>query len=95
HRGRLVVHSSLSELTARVAGTVRVEASRPDVLETALRAAGAAAADRENGTLRVHGVTAAQVGEIALRSNFALGQLVTESSSLEEVFLELTADGQL
>jgi ABC-2 type transport system ATP-binding protein len=92
NRGRLVVEAALSELTARLAGTIRVEAGRPDALEAALRDAGVAAIDRVNGTLRVHGVTAERIGEIALAANVALRQVVTESSSLEDVFLELTAE---
>ena len=90
-RGRLVVESPLGELTARLAGTVRVEAARPDALEAALRDAGVAI-ERENGTLHVHGVTADRIGEIALAANVGLRQLVAESSSLEDVFLELTAE---
>ena len=91
NRGRLVVEAPLSELTARLAGTVRVEAARPDELEAALRNAGVAT-ERENGTLHVHGVTADRIGEIALAAHVELRQLVTESSSLEDVFLELTAE---
>jgi ABC-2 type transport system ATP-binding protein len=91
-RGRLVVEAPLSEVTTRLAGTVRVEAARPDALELALRDAGIAATQRENGTLRVHGVTADRIGEIALAADVAVRQLVTESSSLEDVFLELTAE---
>jgi ABC-2 type transport system ATP-binding protein len=89
-RGRLVVQSTLSQLTARMAGTVRVTTARPDTLERALRDAGVAATERENGTLRVHGASAGRIGEIALAANVAVGELVPESSSLEDVFLELT-----
>ena len=92
NRGRLVVESRLGELTARLAGTVRVEADRPAALQAALHDAGVNATERENGVLRVHGVTADRVGEIALAADIGLRQLVTESSSLEDVFLELTAE---
>jgi ABC-2 type transport system ATP-binding protein len=92
NRGRLVVEAPLSELTARLAGTVRVEAAEPDALAVALRDAGVTATERENGTLLVHGVTADRVGEIALAADIAVRQLVSESSSLEAVFLELTAE---
>jgi ABC-2 type transport system ATP-binding protein len=92
NRGRLVVESPLGELTARLAGrTIRVEAAQPDALELALHRAGAAA-ERANGTLHVHGMTAERIGEIALAANVELHQLVTESSTLEDVFLELTAE---
>ena len=63
----------------------------PDALELALRTAGVAA-ERENGTLHVHGTTADRIGEIALAAHVELRQLVTESSTLEDVFLEPTAE---
>jgi ABC-2 type transport system ATP-binding protein len=91
NRGRLVVQSSLSDLTARVAGIVRVDTTRPEVLEQALRSAGVTGAERANGTVRVHGVSAEQVGQIALGAGVPVRQLISESSSLEDVFLELTA----
>jgi hypothetical protein len=50
------------------------------------------ATERENGTLRVHGATTERIGEIALAANVAVAQLVAESSSLEDVFLELTSE---
>jgi ABC-2 type transport system ATP-binding protein len=91
NRGRLVVQSSLSDLTERVACTVRVDTTQPDALQQALRVAGVTGAERENGTVRVHGSSAQRVGEIALDAGIPVRQLVTESSSLEDVFLELTA----
>jgi len=90
NRGRLVVESPLGELTARLTGAIRVDTTTPDALELALRDAGVAA-DRKNGMLLVHGVTADRIGEIALAAHVELRQLVTESSTLEDVFLELTA----
>jgi ABC-2 type transport system ATP-binding protein len=90
-RGRLVIESSLQELTPRLTGTIRVEAARPDALELALSKAGVAA-ERVNGTLNIHGMTAEQVGEIALAANVELHQLVTVSPTLEDVFLELTSE---
>ena len=91
NRGRLVVQSSLDQLTARLAGTVRVVAARPEALERALHDAGVTATERANGTLRVHGASSQRIGEIALAADVAVGQLVAESSSLEDVFLELIA----
>jgi ABC-2 type transport system ATP-binding protein len=57
-----------------------------------LRAAGVRATERENGTLQVHGVTAERIGEIARTADVPLRGLITEQSSLEDVFLELTAE---
>jgi ABC-2 type transport system ATP-binding protein len=92
NRGRFVVESALSALTARLGATIRVETTQPDALDGALRDAGVSGTDRENGTLHVHGVTADQIGEIARNANVPLRELVTERSSLEDVFLELTAE---
>jgi ABC-2 type transport system ATP-binding protein len=92
NRGRLVTESPLDALTARLKGTVRVQTSQPDALENALLGAGVSGTERENGTLRVHGLRADQIGAIALAARVELSELVTESSSLEDVFLELTAE---
>ena len=91
NHGRLVVEAPLNALTGRLAGTVRVAAARPDALEAALRDAGAAV-EREDGTLRVHGVTADRIAEIARAADIGLRELVSESASLEDAFLELTAE---
>ena len=91
NRGRLVVESALCELTTRFGGTVRVQAARPDALDVALRHAGIAGIERENGTLHVHGATADRIGQVALEAHIELRQLVAESS-LEDVFLQLTVE---
>jgi ABC-2 type transport system ATP-binding protein len=92
NRGRLVAEAPLTELTARLGGTVRVEAADAGALEQALHAAGVDELERVNGTLVVHGVGSDRVGEIALAARVPLRQVVTESSTLEDVFLELTGE---
>jgi ABC-2 type transport system ATP-binding protein len=91
NRGRLLVQSPLGELTARLAGSIRVETAHPEALEAALRSAGAVV-ERVNGKLQVQGLAADRIGEIALGANVELRELVTESSTLEDVFLQLTAE---
>jgi ABC-2 type transport system ATP-binding protein len=90
NRGRLVVESRLEELTARVGGTVRVRSPRASELEKRLRDAGVEAAHSVDHELVVHGVTSDRVGEIAAAAGIVLHELVPQSSSLEDVFLELT-----
>jgi ABC-2 type transport system ATP-binding protein len=92
HHGRLVAESPLRELTDRLAGAVRVEVDRPAALELALRNAHVGTTERTPGGLLVHGANAAQVGAIAHAVDVEVRQLVTESASLEDVFLELTAE---
>jgi ABC-2 type transport system ATP-binding protein len=90
NRGRLVVESSLQALTARVGGTVRARTPRPELLLEALRRE-QLDATREEHTVHVQGVESEQVGDIAFAAGVPLHELVTDGSSLEEIFLELTS----
>ncbi len=93
-RGRLVVESSLEELTARVGGEVRVRSANPSQLAAALRDQNLRATMSNEHVLLVHGATSERVGEIAFAAGIPLHELVTEGSSLEEIFLELTTEAQ-
>lgn len=88
-KGRLLAESSLAELTARLGASVRVRS--PQAAELRERLAGAGIESHGiDSTLLVRGTTPERVGEIAAASQIVLHELVAESSSLEEVFLELT-----
>ncbi|HZQ15471.1 MAG TPA: ATP-binding cassette domain-containing protein [Gaiellaceae bacterium] len=91
NKGRLVIESPLEQLTARVAGAVRVRTAQRAELERLLRASGLAPAIMDGDELLVPGVDTRRVGEIAAAAGIALVELVQESGSLEDVFLELTA----
>ena len=91
NHGKLVVESSLEQLTLRVGGSVRVRTSEPAKLEEALRRRQVETATGEHGLL-VHGATTDQVGDIAFAAGVPVHELVTEGSSLEEIFLELTSE---
>jgi ABC-2 type transport system ATP-binding protein len=91
NHGRLVVESSLQALTAGAGGMVRVRTPRPEQL---LQALGDEHLEvtRQDDILHVRGADREQVGEIAFAAGIPLHELVAEGSSLEEVFLQLTAD---
>ncbi len=91
NRGRLVIESSLKALTSRVGRAVRVRTPQPDRLHDALRRE-QVNADRDGQTLHVRGADTERVGEIAFAAGLPLHELVTEGSSLEEIFLELTSE---
>jgi ABC-2 type transport system ATP-binding protein len=93
-RGRLVVESSLQDLTSRVGGAVRVRSAQPEQLEAALTKEELKATASGDQVLLVHGATSERVGEIAFAAGIPVHELVTEGSSLEEIFLELTAEGE-
>lgn len=91
-RGELLAAESLAELSAR--GTrqnVTVTTPAATTLRDLLTAEGAAVhVDGER--LTVTGLTAVRTGEIARRHDLPLHELATRSASLEEAFMELTAD---
>jgi ABC-2 type transport system ATP-binding protein len=92
-RGRLVAVAGLDELTARMAGDVRVRAPDVQTLVPLLTAAGLTATLVDGDELLVRGASARQVGELASQAGIVLHELVQESSTLERVFLELTSGG--
>jgi ABC-2 type transport system ATP-binding protein len=92
HRGRLVAQEPLEALTARAAGASVVRSPDAARLREQLAAAGIEAATVGDSELRVAAPTE-QIGELAAREGVVLHELRTESASLEEVFLELTAGG--
>jgi ABC-2 type transport system ATP-binding protein len=92
NRGRLVVESPLTELTARVGGAVRVRTPRQDEPAARLRAEGLEPTETADGALLVPGTGPERVGEIAFAARIPVYELTTEGASLEEVFLELTAE---
>ncbi|MDX3226107.1 ABC transporter ATP-binding protein [Streptomyces sp. ME19-01-6] len=91
-RGELIAAESLEDFSAR--GTrqgVTVGTPDTDILRDLLAAEGAAVR-AEGGLLIVTGLSAARIGEIALVHRIPLHHLSARSASLEEAFMELTAD---
>jgi ABC-2 type transport system ATP-binding protein len=91
-RGRLIRQGTIDDLTATLRGTVVVRSPDAGALSTALRAAGFGVADGTDAALVVSGASAEQVGELASAGGFTLHELTPQRASLEEVFMELTAD---
>jgi ABC-2 type transport system ATP-binding protein len=91
HRGKLVAQQPVAELIARAAGATRVRSPRADDLQARLRDAGIEA---EVGGDRVLAVQAPPetVGDLAAEAGIPVHELVADSGSLEEAFLELTSE---
>ncbi|MFD4370354.1 ABC transporter ATP-binding protein [Streptomyces sp. NPDC058486] len=91
-RGRLIAEESLAEFAARGArSSVAVGTPVPGVLTPLLLAAGAEVVSEE-GRLTVTGLSAARIGELAAEHRVVLDQLTSRGASLEEAFMELTAE---
>jgi ABC-2 type transport system ATP-binding protein len=95
NKGRLVTESPLAELTARVAGAVHVRTPQRPQLEDVLHTAGLQTTILNGDELLVAGASSATVGELAAGAGVVLHELVQESTTLEEVFLDLTSDAQV
>ena len=63
-------------------------------LQEALVREGIAVTGDGDGVLLVDGTTSDRVGEIAAAAGLVLHELAPQSSSLEQVFLELTSEPQ-
>ena len=91
HRGKFVEQATMAELAARAAGGIRVRSPQADRLRAALEEAGVRVSSSEGDLLTVVDATTARVGEIAAAKGVVLHELVAESSSLEQAFLDLTS----
>jgi ABC-2 type transport system ATP-binding protein len=87
-KGRLVAHAPVDELTARAGAATRVRSPEAARLRGLLDAEGIEAT--EAGEALAVKASPERVGELAAANGIVLHELTTESSSLEEVVLELT-----
>ncbi len=91
-RGELIAAESLADFSARGARRSVMVGTPAAPALTGLLAAEGAEVHAEGELLAVTGLTAARIGEIALAHRVPLHHLSTRSASLEEAFMELTAD---
>jgi len=92
-KGKLIADCTMAEFIARSSGAaVRVRTPSPDQLVLAIAAKGGEATADSDGTLLVRGMTADVVGDVAFEAGIRLHELSMLRASLEEAFMELTAD---
>ncbi len=91
-RGRFITQGSVDTLTATAKGSVRVRAADNEKLRDALQAREGIVADLNDDALSVTELTAEQVGHIAFDAGIAVYELTPQRASLEDVFMDLTAD---
>jgi ABC-2 type transport system ATP-binding protein len=92
NKGKLITFEPLAQLTAKLTGAVRVRAPRAHRLQATLASEGIRSTLLDGDELLVEGAPSAHVGELAFTAGIPLHELMPESSSLEDVFLELTAE---
>jgi len=92
NKGRLVTNAPLAELIARRTAAVRVRAPGARKLQAQLEDEGLRVRLLDGDELLVEGAPSDRIGVIAYQAGIPLAELVSESSSLEDVFLELTRE---
>ena len=92
-RGRLLADCPAAEFTGRHSGQ-RVLVRTPDAARLAgvIAGAGARAEPGTDGALTITGMPAPRIAELAARAGIAVYELSPQRASLEQAFMELTAD---
>jgi ABC-2 type transport system ATP-binding protein len=91
-RGKLLADVSTKQfIEASGTNVVNVRSPHVDDLERVLLAEGITS-DRVDGSLRLHGVTTAHVGDLAAQHRLTVHELYEERGSLEAAFMEMTRD---
>jgi len=92
-RGKLIADCTMKEFVARASGaSVRVRTPSADQLIRAVTVKGATVGTGDDGSIEVRGLSAEQIGDLAFDEGVRLHELATVRASLEEAFMELTAD---
>jgi ABC-2 type transport system ATP-binding protein len=92
-RGRLIADCGMQDFIDRSsAQTVRVRTPQPDMLAKLVTGAGGRTGPVADGALVVSGLAAQRIGDLAFDHGIRLHELSPAQASLEEAFMELTAD---
>jgi ABC-2 type transport system ATP-binding protein len=92
-KGKLIADCTMNEFIAQSSGAaVRVRTPSADQLALMLAAKGGEATADGDGTLLVRGLTTDAIGDIAFEQGIRVHELSALRASLEEAFMELTAD---
>ena len=93
NRGRLLAQTGVQELIRGAVGSTRVRSRDLEQLRALLEEQGLETSIRDADALIVRGASPTTVAEVAGAGGVVLHELVAESQSLEDVFLQITAEG--
>lgn len=92
-RGRLLADTSVADLVAGASATaVRVRTPQAPRLAAVLAGPDVAVEAVAPDVLQVRGLPSSRIGEVALAEQVVLYELTPLQASLEEAFMEMTAD---
>ena len=92
-KGRLLADTTVADFIAQAVGTtVLVRSPRAAELRELLTGPDVTVTSPAGGELQVHGLSAAQIGDLACAHGLPLHELATQQASLEEAFMAATHD---
>jgi ABC-2 type transport system ATP-binding protein len=92
-RGKLIAETTVDDFTTQHRSeAVRIVTPTPQRFVSVLTQAGVRPSVTDDGSIVVADMSAADIGEIAARSSLTLHELTPLRATLEDVFMELTAD---
>ncbi|MEU5046448.1 ABC transporter ATP-binding protein [Streptomyces griseorubiginosus] len=92
-QGRLLADTSMADFIAQNSRSyVRIRTPQRERLLDVLHGAGVTVVETGNGTLEVDGGKSEQIGELAAQHQIVLHELSPQQASLEEAFMQLTAE---
>ncbi|MEU8890661.1 ATP-binding cassette domain-containing protein [Streptomyces sp. NPDC048442] len=92
-QGRLLADTSMADfIRTNSRSYVRLRSPQQERLRDVLHQAGVTVVTAGNGTLEVDGATSEQLGELAAQHQLVLHELSPQQASLEEAFMQLTAE---
>lgn len=91
-RGHFISSGSVNDLTANAKGSVLVRSAQQSELAAVLRGQSATIEVLNDDAFSVEGLDAERIGQLAFDAGIVLSELTPKRASLEEVFMDLTAD---
>jgi len=91
-RGRLIADMSVADLVAQSTTSVRVRSPHAAQLRGLLSGDDVTVTTRADGALEVSGLSTQQIGDHAAGAGLTVHELTLQQASLEEAYMELTAD---
>jgi ABC-2 type transport system ATP-binding protein len=92
-QGRLLADTSMADFIAQNSRSyVRIRSPQRERLLDVLHGAGITVVETGSGTLEVDGAKSEHVGELAAQHQLVLHELSPQQASLEEAFMQLTAE---
>ncbi|MFD0024211.1 ATP-binding cassette domain-containing protein [Streptomyces sp. NPDC058382] len=92
-QGRLLADTSMADFIHQNSRSyVRLRSPDQERLRDVLHAEGLVVVESGNGTLEIDGATTEAMGELAARHTIVLHELSSQRASLEEAFMQMTAD---